>query len=298
MSKRVAFSFDDAPRHAGPLLPLARRASMLVDGLRTAGIEQAAFFVVSGNIARHPGSAGPSWIGAYTGAGHVLGNHSDTHRALSHVDPDTFVADLDRARERLAHLHGYRPWFRYPYLDEGDDAPEARRRVRAALQERGLSNGYITIRCGDHVLDDLASRAYASGRVLDMTALLTLYVESVLGAAEFYEAVARRALGYSPVHMLLLHETDLNALFVPDLARGLRDAGWQIVTADEAYRDPLVDPGPAYRAGSGRVAAWGLRAGMRPADLVCPPVEPATLARRFADRVVLREPSPAETGDF
>jgi hypothetical protein len=39
--------------------------------------------------------------------------------------------------------------------------------------------------------------------------------------------------------MLLLHETDLAALFIPDLVAALRKTGWRIVSADEAYRDPI-----------------------------------------------------------
>ena len=45
--------------------------------------------------------------------------------------------------------------------------------------------------------------------------------------------------------MLLLHETDLNALFIVDLVAGLRAAGWTIITMDEAYRDPIAQMEPA-----------------------------------------------------
>jgi len=33
-------------------------------------------------------------------------------------------------------------------------------------------------------------------------------------------------------------------MFVDDLAKALRDDGWQIVSADEAYADPIADMEP------------------------------------------------------
>jgi hypothetical protein len=44
--------------------------------------------------------------------------------------------------------------------------------------------------------------------------------------------------------MILLHETDLAAMFVDDLAAALKAGGWTIVTADEAYRDPIANMEP------------------------------------------------------
>ena len=66
-----------------------------------------------------------------------------------------------------------------------------------------------------------------------------LYVETNLQAAEFADKLARRTLGRAPAQVLLLHETDLATLYLPDLARALRANGWTIITADEAYADPM-----------------------------------------------------------
>ena len=58
-------------------------------------------------------------------------------------------------------------------------------------------------------------------------------------AADAYDRLARKALGRSPVHNLLLHETDLAALWIADLVAELRRRGWEIVTADKAFADPI-----------------------------------------------------------
>ncbi len=48
-----------------------------------------------------------------------------------------------------------------------------------------------------------------------------------------------RTIGRSPMHVMLMHETDLAALFLPDLVAALRARGWEIVTADAAFADPI-----------------------------------------------------------
>lgn len=108
-------------------------------------------------------------------------------------------------------------------------------------------------------METLTIDAVRAGKHLDMAALRDLYVESHVEAAEFADRLARRAIGRSPAHVMLLHETDLAALFIPDLVRALRARGWTIVTADEAYADPLRDARPDVPSANGTLTemiAW------------------------------------------
>ena len=73
----------------------------------------------------------------------------------------------------------------------------------------------------------------------DRDALRDLYVEAHVEAAEFYDTLARQAIGRSPAHVMLLHETDIAALWIADLVAALEANGWTIISADEAYADPF-----------------------------------------------------------
>src|SRR5690606_32004225 len=101
-----------------------------------------------------------------------------------------------------------------------------------------------------------------------LPALSKLYVEMMIGAANFNDQIARETLGRSPAHTLLLHENDLAALFVVDLVKGLKADGWKIVIADEAYADPIaaIEPDTQF-LGAGRVAALAYLAGHSPDSL-------------------------------
>ena len=240
--KRIAFSFDDAPRGAGAFLEPDERPKLLIEALQTAGIEQAAFFINPGRITAHDNDAAD--IAAYARAGHVLANHTARHSKLSSVSAGAFLADIDAAETWLKDKPNYRPWFRFPYLDEGQKDKAKRDAVRAGLKQRGLMNGYVTVDASDWHMEEMAIAAGKAGKVMDWNALRDLFVESYVQSAEFSDDLARRTLGRAPVQMILLHETDLAAMFVDDLAAELKRQGWAIVSADEAYRDPIAHMEP------------------------------------------------------
>ncbi|WP_089131828.1 polysaccharide deacetylase family protein [Sphingorhabdus sp. SMR4y] len=236
--KRIAFSFDDAPRGGGAFLDPDERPKLLIEALQTAGIDQAAFFINTGRITADDNDAAD--IAAYAGAGHVLANHTARHSKLSSVSVETFLADIDAAEAWLKDKPNYRPWFRFPFLDEGRTNRAKRDAVRAGLKQRGLMNGYVTVDASDWYLEDMAISAAKAGKLMDWNALRDLFVESYVESAEFSDELARRTLDRAPVQMILLHETDLAAMFVDDLAAALKKRGWTIVSADEAYRDPIA----------------------------------------------------------
>lgn len=258
-AKRIALTFDDVPRQRGAFFTPDERTDRLIAGLKRAGVRQAAFFVTPGNLLEPDGAGGEQRIAAYVRAGHVIANHSFSHRHLSATPSEEYIADIDRAEAWLKDRNGRRPWFRFPFLNEGRADKGKRDAVRAALKARGLRNGYVTVDGADWNMEALTTSAAKAGKPIDMAALRDLYVETMVGAAEFNYALARRILGRSPAHVLLLHETDLAALFVTDLAAGLRKAGWTIVTADEAYRDPLGQAAPDVPSAQGTLTealAW------------------------------------------
>jgi peptidoglycan-N-acetylglucosamine deacetylase len=120
-----------------------------------------------------------------------------------------------------------------------------------------------------------------------MVALRDLYVETLVDTANFYEAMAVKFQARSPAHVLLLHETDLAAMFVDDLAMALRKDGWDIISIDEAYRDPIARIEPnTWFLGEGRIAALAQLKGADPRDLVHERTDEGVLERLFNERVM------------
>jgi peptidoglycan-N-acetylglucosamine deacetylase len=257
--KRIALTFEDVPRGRGAFLTPAERTTKLLSALEAAKAKQAAFFVVPGNLASPDGQGGEERITAYVAAGHVIANHSHTHPSLNATDAKTYLADIDAAERLLKGRAGYRPWFRFPDLHEGGKDKVKRDAVRAGLTARGLRNGYVTADGSDWHLEALTIQAKADGKAIDLDALRKLYVTTQMSGVEYHAELAQLTLDRSPAHVMLLHETDLAALFLPDLITELRRNGWQIITADEAYADPMASVMPDVPFASGTLTgsmAW------------------------------------------
>jgi peptidoglycan-N-acetylglucosamine deacetylase len=226
------------PRGPGAFLDVGQRPQVLIAALKAGGIRQAVFFANPGRISA--ANKGAEAIAAYAAAGHLIANHTSRHIVLSSVSAQTFLADVDAAENVLKTKSNYRPWLRFPQLDEGGRDKLKRDAVRAGMKMRGIRHGYVTADGWDWYMESRTLEAKRAGKVMDVAALRDLYVETHVESAEFSDRLARRMFKKPPVQMLLLHETDLAALFVEDLAKALRAKGWEIVPADYVYSDPMA----------------------------------------------------------
>ena len=286
-TRRIAFSFDDAPRGNGPLLSGSERTKTLISGMARAGIDGAAFFVLTQSINQQGG--GVARLRAYEEAGHMLANHTHTHPWLRHTDPAAYLADIDRATEILDGFDNVVPYFRYPYLDEGDTR-DKRLAVVAGLEARGLQNAYVTVDTYDWYMQALVNEAVEAGHRMDMDRLRDVYVDVLVETIEFYDALAVETLGRHPDHVLLLHENDLAALFVEDLARVLRKDGWDIIPVAEAYADAVAGERPDTQFnGQGRIASIAHAGGASPRELVSPWEDETNLRAEFLANGLLPE---------
>lgn len=238
--KLIALSFDDVPRMHGAFMSPTERGARLIATMKEKGVDQAAFFLNPGQMTEYGDTEGAGQrIRDYVAAGHVIADHSNTHPRLGGTSAADYLANIDAAEAWLVKQPGRRPWFRYPFLDEGGKDMAKRDAIRAGLKQRGLLNGAVTIDGSDWNMEDQALKAVKAGRKIDMAALRDLYVETHVESADFSDALMVRTLGRSPAHMILLHETDIAALFLGDLIDALRKHGWEIISADGAFADPI-----------------------------------------------------------
>lgn len=287
--KRIAITFDDAPRSDGPLFTGAERANRLLKALDEVGVEGAMFFITTRNLARS-GEEGIRRIRQYAASPQVLANHSHTHPWLHRTDADEYLKDIDEATRRLAEFDDVKSYFRFPFLDEGRDE-DKRDAVRDGLKKRGLKNGYVTVDNYDWYMVSLLSESLKDNPKPDLDAWQRAYVEILVDAVEFYDRMAVDTLKRSPAHVLLLHENDLAALFVDDLILALRDKGWEIIPALEAYQDPIAEVQPdTLFLGQGRVAALAHLSGRARRDLVHLSEDEEQLRQEFERRGLLKKP--------
>ena len=249
--KRIALTYDDAPRSDGMVFTGEERATELIRALAEVEAGPVAFFVTTRGVTEQ--NEGRERIERYAAAGHLIANHTHTHPWAHQTPVAEYLADIDQAESLLDGMENRRNWFRFPFLDEGRSA-EKIAAIAAGLEERELVNGYVTVDNYDWYLDSKLQEALKSGQQVDYAKLGKLYVNMLLYAAEYYDSIAMQMLDESPVHVLLLHENDMAALYADDLVRALRATGWTIVSPDVAYETPLPTPETPF-TGQGRVFA-------------------------------------------
>ena len=252
MKRQIALSFDDAPRGDGPILSGQERTNLLISNLSAAEVAQVAMFVIAGEFSM---AGRRDRVLQYARAGHLIANHSDSHVSLRNVDSDEYLRDIAAADKKLRSIPNFVPYFRYPYLCEGEST-EKMIAVRNGLADLGYSNGYITIDDFDWYFDTQVSEHVRVHKRIEFDRLERYFVSTLVDAVEFYDGIALSSLGRSPAHVLLLHETDMCALFILPLVRALRQIGFEIISPAVAYKDPISDMHPDHLFhNNGRVAA-------------------------------------------
>lgn len=282
--QEIALTFDDAPMEDGAYFTGSQRTNKIIEHLKANNVSQAAFFVITKNIETN---AGMPRLKKYVDAGHLLANHTHTHRWIHVLGTSRYIQDINRADSILRTIKGYAPWFRYPFLDEGRPKP-VRDSIRAALNNRGLSNGYVTIDNYDWHLNGEVRKAIMAGKKINEQALKDVYIEHIWNSIQFYDKVATQHLGRSPKHVLLLHENDLAAKFLGDLIQYLRSKGWKIISPTDAYQDPIASEIPDVLFNNqGRVAAIVNAKGIAPRELVQESEDEEYLNRLLKERKVI-----------
>jgi len=275
-ARELALSFDDCPRKPGPVLDPMKRAEQLAGHLKTAGI-QAVFFCNS--PAREP--EGEARVRYYADRGHLIANHSAEHPDFNKIGAKEAASEIDRADAELKGFPNFRKWFRFPFLHEGKGASSVEA-LRAILNTRGYRNGYVTLDTQDWYADDLLFQNVKAGRSYDEPRLCRSYASMMKRDAAFYDDLSVRALGRSVKHVILLHETDLNALCLGTLIEQFRNDGWSFISPDAAYADPIanLEPKASTHLNQGRIDALAREAGYR-GSLTPPFVEESAIEAEF-----------------
>ena len=242
-AQSIAFTFDDGPRLSQtPLLTPQQRNQAILDALakhRTSG----ALFVTVANGADRP--EGLALAKAWGQAGHAVGNHTVTHLDLNKTmvtlaQYQNEVLDCDAV---IRTLPGYRKWFRYTYLREGN-TPEKRDGMRAFLAAEGYRNAYVTIDTSDWRLDSKLIEVLNKNSAADTTAVKRAYLAHLWQRASAYRGLAQRLQGRDIPQVILLHHNLINALWLDDVIAMFKSKGWTITTPEAAFMDPIYQLQP------------------------------------------------------
>ena len=235
-AQSVAFTFDDGPQlRETPRLSAAERNTALLEALKRNHVKAALFVTLSFGADRPPGLA---LARAWGEAGQLIANHTVTHLDLNAKDTGLkqYQEEISACDSVIRALPGFRPWFRFPFLREGD-TPEKRDGMRSFLKEHGLRDAYVSLDTSDWRLNAALEEALKAQPDANLAPFRSVYLAHLRQRAEAYRDLSRRLFGRDIPQILLLHHNLINALFLGDAIRLFKDMGWSITDPEAAYRD-------------------------------------------------------------
>jgi peptidoglycan/xylan/chitin deacetylase (PgdA/CDA1 family) len=250
-AQTLAFTFDDGidPRVTTNASALN---DQILDALRRSQV-RAALLPVAGRVNTPEGLA---LVRQWGEQGHLIGNHSYSHKSLAATSSTDFTADIDRAHEILKSMPGFRAWFRFPYLKEGDTV-DKRDAVRLWLQQHDYRTLPVSVDASDWYYNTRMLDWQAVDPTRTVSGYRTAYLDHLWDRASYYDSLARKLLGRSPAHIILLHTNAINATFLADAIQMFRSRGWVIVSPQQAVNDPLYAMQPT-RLPAGESIVWAL----------------------------------------
>jgi peptidoglycan/xylan/chitin deacetylase (PgdA/CDA1 family) len=233
------------------------RTRAILTALRAHSLK-AAMFVCARNIDT---PLGKRLLQLWDDEGHLIANHTYSHRFYPRSDFRQYSADILRCEAMIKNYRHFTRLFRFPYLKEGETV-EQRDRIRSFLAEHQYMNGAVTIDASDWYIDDRLTKRLGADPNAKTAGYRDYYLQHVLDRSRFYDDVARRGVGRSVKHTLLVHHNVLNAMFLGDVLQQYKKQGWKLIDAKEAYTDPVFKEQPdVLPAGDSLVLALAVQNG-------------------------------------
>ena len=239
----ICITMDDVNYLRGQLYSGAERDSLMRAALKIRQVKAGMFFI--GKYLES--EEGKKIMRAWDQEGHLILNHTYSHPHYNDetISYEAFSKDVLRCDALLKECKNFKRIFRFPYLEEGN-TKEKRNAMRAFLQKQNYKSGYVSVMTTDWWINAKMEEALEADAETDKSKYKNLYLSQVKECAAFYKTLAEKVEGRPVKHVILLHHNLLNALYLGDLIDMLRLEGWKVISAEEAFNDPVYSQYPDF----------------------------------------------------
>lgn len=237
----IAITLDDFPMADGPILNLEKRTDAFLESFKRHNIK-AAFFCIGSHLKTKNQFLQLARVDL---AGHFLANHTINHDHASEKTRDEFKHELIEMDHLLSPYNNFKRWYRFPYLDYGNrvtigGSTDKHIELMKVLEELKYQDGYVTINTLDWSINQLLKKAINRGLEVNYEALKKAYLGLLKEWIRFYLNFYKMRYPFDNIkHSLLLHANDINALFMDDIIDMIKQEGWNIISPEDVFTDPL-----------------------------------------------------------
>lgn len=178
--------------------------------------------------------------------GFALGNHTYSHKSLSNISAEKYIADIDKADKSLMPLLTEPKYFRYPYLAESKG--EKKKQVHSYLAEHQYIIAPVTIDSKDYHFNARFLAIPWQKRAQNLAQIKTRYLDYIWNQTLKAEARASKKPGSSGKQILLIHANLLNSYLLGDVIDMYQENGYVFIGLNEVLAARLakkVETAPA-----------------------------------------------------
>jgi len=238
-AKKVAITIDDFTMKDGPRLNLEQRDQAMLDALKKHGVQAAAFIKGSNLEKKRIRNRVKRW----DDQGHLIANHTYRHPNYHKVSFSAFSQEILDCDRLIQDFKNYTRLFRFPMLKAGNTAPK-RDKIRQFLKQHRYKNGYVTIDASDWYIETRMVKRLKVNPNTDLIPYRDFYLDHIWKRTQYYDALATKYLKRDIHNTLLIHHYLLNALFLDELIKMYEKKGWEVIDAEEAFKDPIFNEQP------------------------------------------------------
>jgi peptidoglycan-N-acetylglucosamine deacetylase len=254
--KELAVTIDDLPFHYGRYLPDSVESVKFHDILKTLKRHKVQIigFVVGSRIKAY----NRSYLDDLVADGHIIGNHTYTHPDLNSTTVSWYEDDISKGAKAIESWVNEPRYFRYPYLHQGPTAGKYYD-IAKFLAANSFINVPVSIDNDDWWYDKNYCDALKAGKKAEADSIGHIYFLHIQNKTNYFDSLAHSQLHRDIKHILLLHMTELNAVYLDSLLTWYEDQGWQFITPSDALSDSLYRMHDIYIGYNG--TSWLLRFG-------------------------------------
>jgi peptidoglycan/xylan/chitin deacetylase (PgdA/CDA1 family) len=252
--KQLAVTIDDLPFLYGRYLPDSVESDkfrQIQETLRKHHVRVIGFVVgcrINAGYGRH--------LDEFVAAGHVVGNHTYTHPDLNSTTATWYENDIIKGREAIRRWAGPVRYFRYPFLHQGPTESKYRA-IGEFLRADSSVNVPVTIDNDDWLYNKEYTAALKNRDSSRADSIGRAYIAHMQERTLYFDSLATAKLRRDVKHILLIHMTELNSVYLDRILTWYEDQGWRFIPPQEALTDSIYQAPAAYIGSNG--TSWLLR---------------------------------------
>lgn len=251
---RISFTFDDGSINDILNYKLEKWNQLLLDNLKKHNLKAILFSTGENKTS----DKGKYVLSSWNDAGHKIANHTFSHPNFNNkkITLDNFKLELIKNDSIIKKYSNYYPYFRYPYLKEGN-TEEKINGFRQYLKDKGYKNGYVTVDASDWYIDSRLVKRLKENPQANILGFKNYYIGHLYNRAIYYDFLSYQLTNRRINHVLLLHHNLAAALFLDDLIQFFKENGWEVMDAEKAYQDEIYKEEP-NSVPAGESLIWAL----------------------------------------